>query len=41
VKGILTPDEEFFAGERLAELRDKAIDAHRRGETEEWEVPVS
>jgi hypothetical protein len=41
VKGILTPDDEFFSGNRLIELRDKAIDAHRRGETEDWEVPVS
>jgi hypothetical protein len=41
VTGILTPDSEFFDCERLAELRDKAIDAHRRGETEDWEVPVS
>jgi hypothetical protein len=41
VQGILTPDGEFFSGEQVAGLRDKAIDAHRRGETEEWEVPVS
>jgi hypothetical protein len=41
VKGILTADDEFFDSERLAEMRDKAIDAHRRGDTEEWEIPVS
>jgi hypothetical protein len=41
VKGILTPDDEFFADGRLVELRDNAIDAYRRGETEEWEVPAS
>ena len=41
VKGILTPDAQFFDGERLVDLRDKAIEAHRRGETEEWEAPVS
>ena len=40
VKGILTPDEEFFSSEGLVELRDKAVDAHQRGETEDWEVPV-
>jgi len=41
VKGILTADDEFFDSERLAEMRDKAIDAHRRGDTEGWEIPVS
>jgi hypothetical protein len=33
VRGILTPDEEFFAGDALVSLRDKTIDEHRRGET--------
>jgi hypothetical protein len=41
VKGILTPDAQFFDGERLVDLPDKAIESHRRGETEEWEAPVS
>ncbi|HKI35497.1 MAG TPA: hypothetical protein VKA46_26815 [Gemmataceae bacterium] len=35
VQGILTPDEEFFIHDRLARLRDEAVDANRRGEAEE------
>jgi len=31
-QGILTPDEEFFTGDALAGLRDKATDEHRSGE---------
>ncbi len=31
--GILTPDSEFFAGEKLVGIRDGAIDTHRAGET--------
>jgi hypothetical protein len=30
----LTPDDEFFDSDELADLRDNAIDAHRAGETE-------
>ncbi len=33
VKGILTADHEFFDSDELAEVRDKAIDDHRRGLT--------
>ena len=29
VVGIITPDAEFFGGDELAELRDRAIDEHR------------
>ena len=36
VQGILTPDDEFFTGEKLAQLRDEAIDAYYRGECEEY-----
>jgi hypothetical protein len=32
-EGILTPDAEFFAHDRLVELRDEALDQHLRGET--------
>lgn len=35
VRGLLTPDDEFFRGEALADLRDDAIDAYRRGRTED------
>jgi hypothetical protein len=31
--GILTPDSEFFDSDKLARLRDEAIDQHHRGET--------
>lgn len=34
-ESILTPDDKFFASDRLAELRDRAIDNHRAGKTEE------
>ena len=37
VKGIMTPDDEFFVGDKLIELRDRAIDADLRGETVEFE----
>jgi hypothetical protein len=33
-KSILTPDDEFFDPDRLASLRDEAIEAHCRGLTE-------
>jgi hypothetical protein len=33
-RAILTPDDQLFRAERLVELRDAAIDAHRRGMTE-------
>jgi hypothetical protein len=36
VKGILTPDEEFFAGnDAFVRLQEQAIEANRRGETVE------
>jgi hypothetical protein len=35
VRGILTSDENFFSGEQLTVLRDEAIEAHRKGATEE------
>lgn len=31
--GILTPDSEFFGSDKLAELRDQALDQYMRGET--------
>lgn len=31
VKGIQTPDSEFFVGDSLSDLRDQAIDAHLGG----------
>lgn len=34
VHGLLSNDTEFFAGDRLAQLRDDAIESHRRGECE-------
>ena len=37
-KGAATPDNQFFAGESLAILRDDAIDAHRQGQTEALEA---
>jgi hypothetical protein len=33
-KAALTPDDEFFAGDRLSALRDEAIEADRLGRTE-------
>jgi hypothetical protein len=33
-RGMLTPDDEFFVGDKLVELRDAAIEAARRGEVE-------
>jgi len=33
-QSILTADSEFFSSERLVELRDTAIEAHRSGQTE-------
>jgi len=33
VRGILVEDELFFADDALANLRDEAIDEHRRGRT--------
>jgi hypothetical protein len=35
VRGILTPDDEFFSGDAQVNARDQAIDEHRRGETTE------
>ncbi len=35
VQGILTRDDEFFTGDRLAELRDEAVEDHRAGSTED------
>jgi hypothetical protein len=35
VAGMLTPDAEFFRHDKLVELRDQALEAHRRGETAE------
>lgn len=32
-RGICTPDEVFFAGENLEELRDDVVDAYLAGET--------
>jgi hypothetical protein len=37
VGGILTPDEDFFAGKDLQDLRDAAIDSHRNGHTQPLE----
>ncbi len=37
VRGMLTPDAEFFDTEALTARQDAAIDAHRRGETIEFE----
>ena len=34
-KGIVTPDNEFFSDDTLVELRDAAIDEHRRGDTQD------
>lgn len=34
-RGLFTPDEEFFDGDRLAALRDRALRAHQRGESSE------
>ncbi len=34
VKDILTPDHVFFGGDQLTELRDRAIEANRDGQTE-------
>lgn len=28
-KAILTPDDEYFCGDKLVSIRDEAIDAHR------------
>ncbi len=36
--GILTPDEEFFQGEKLVQLRDAAIDANRQGDVSECPI---
>jgi hypothetical protein len=35
VRGILTNDEDFFASDELATLRDEALEAHQNGITEE------
>jgi hypothetical protein len=35
VQGLLTRSADFFTHERLARLRDEAVDANRRGESEE------
>jgi len=36
VLSMMTPDQEFFSGTGINELRDTALDAHARGETTEW-----
>jgi hypothetical protein len=36
VKGILTPDSQFFSSDALVELRDQAIDSHRAGLTTDF-----
>jgi hypothetical protein len=33
-RGVLTPDEEFFQGDKLVELRDEAIDANQKEDVE-------
>jgi len=33
-EGILTPDEDFFVGDKLVALRDQALAEHRAGQTE-------
>lgn len=33
-RGVLTPDDDFFTSEELADLRDAAIEDHRAGLTE-------
>ncbi len=35
-EGILTSDAEFFADDELVDLRDRAIDQHRQGQTVEF-----
>lgn len=32
-EAMLTPDDEFFSGDKLVSLRDRAIEDHRSGET--------
>ncbi|HUY35984.1 MAG TPA: hypothetical protein VMV69_24815 [Pirellulales bacterium] len=39
VKGILTPDDEFFAGDALSKLEAAALDEHRKGLTVEHRGP--
>ena len=40
-RGILTPDEEFFSGDALVKARDAAIDAYRKGETDDlYDAPT-
>lgn len=36
-RGILTDDDKFFVGEALINLRDEAIDEHRRGGTRAYQ----
>jgi hypothetical protein len=36
-KGILTDDDQFFVGDALTELRDEAVDEHRRGGTQAYQ----
>jgi hypothetical protein len=36
VQKWMTPDNEFFSGSAMIDLRDSAVDAHARGETTEW-----
>jgi len=38
-QGILTPDDKFFANDSLTNLRDAAIDEHRRGDTQDVSRP--
>jgi hypothetical protein len=37
VEGILTSDEDFFQDDALVELRDQALETHRRGESTDME----
>ena len=37
VQGILTPDEDFFQDDALVEVRDRALETHRRGESTDME----
>ena len=37
VRGMVTPDDEFFAGPAAGEMADAAVAANRAGETLAWE----
>jgi hypothetical protein len=38
VRGLLTDDTDFFDGDSLSELQDRAIDAHSEGRTADFNV---